>query len=118
METLVFSDNRPSSSERPVIFAFRKSFSLILILILALVASSCGGMFKGKKAADKSVADFHKLYNEGKISDIYSAGHSRFKGATSEKEFLEFMGAVQRKLGKVTQTANAGFNVRTFNFTT
>lgn len=28
------------------------------------------------------------------------------------------MGAVQRKLGKVTQTANAGFNVRTFNLTT
>ena len=28
------------------------------------------------------------------------------------------MGAVQRKLGKVTQTSTAGFNVRTFNFTT
>jgi hypothetical protein len=28
------------------------------------------------------------------------------------------MSAVQRKLGKVTQTSNAGFNVRTFNLTT
>ena len=27
-------------------------------------------------------------------------------------------GAVQRKLGKVTQTANAGFNIRSFNFVT
>jgi len=40
------------------------------------------------------------------------------KGATTEKKFLEFIGAVQRKLGKVTQTTNTGFNVRSFNFIT
>ena len=75
-------------------------------------------MFKGKKAAEQSVADFQKLYNDGKLTDIYSSGHSKFKSATTEKQFLEFMGTVQRKLGKVTQTSNAGFNVRTFNLTT
>lgn len=75
-------------------------------------------MFKGKKAAEQSVTDFHKLYNDGRLTDIYSAGHPKFKGATTEKQFLEFLGAVQRKLGKVTQTTEAGFNVRTFNFTT
>ena len=75
-------------------------------------------MVKGKKAAEQSVAEFHTLYNDGKISEIYSGGHSKFKSATTEKKFLEFMGAVQRKLGKVTQTAEAGFNVRTFNLTT
>ncbi len=95
-----------------------KIISLFLVLSVALFVSGCGGMFKGKKAAEQSVADFHKLYNDGKLSDIYSAGHSKFKGATTEKQFLEFVGAVQRKLGKVMQTTEAGFNVRTFNLTT
>jgi hypothetical protein len=92
--------------------------TISLFLVIALVASGCGGMFNGKKAADQSVADFHKLYNDGKLAEIYSAGHSKFKSATTEKQFVEFMSAVQRKLGRVTQTSNAGFNVRTFNLTT
>lgn len=95
-----------------------KTISLVLVLSLALFAASCRGMFKGKKAAEQAVADFHKLYNDGKITEIYSAAHSKFKSATTEKQFLDFIGAVQRKLGKVNQTSNAGFNVGTFNFTT
>jgi hypothetical protein len=95
-----------------------KTLSLLLTLGIALCAFGCGGMFKGKKAAEQSIADFHKLYNEGKLTEIYSSGHSKFKGATTETKFLEFVGAVQRKLGKVTGTANAGFNVRSFNLTT
>jgi len=95
-----------------------KTLSLLLVVTTAFIASGCGGMFKGKKAAEQSVADFHTLYNDGKLSEIYSAGHSKFKSATTEKQFLEFIGAVQRKLGKVTQTANAGFNIRSFNFVT
>ncbi|MFN7140048.1 MAG: hypothetical protein ACK4UN_12005 [Limisphaerales bacterium] len=95
-----------------------KTISLFLVLSVALFATGCGGMFKGKKAAEQGVADFHKLYNDGKLTEIYSAGHSKFKGATTEMQFMEFIGAVQRKLGKVTQTSNAGFNVRTFNLTT
>lgn len=75
-------------------------------------------MFKGKKAAEQSIADFHRLYNAGKFAEIYSSSQSKFKEATTEKQFLEFVGAVQRKIGKVTQTANAGFNVGTFNLTT
>jgi hypothetical protein len=95
-----------------------KTLSLILTLSIALFSTGCGGMFKGKKAAEQSIADFHKLYNEGKLAEIYSSGHSKLRGGTTEKQFLEFLGAVQRKLGRVTQTTNAGFNVRAFNLTT
>src|SRR4051794_11601009 len=95
-----------------------KIISLFLALSVSLFSSGCGGVFKGKKAAEQSVADFHKLYDEGKFAEIYSAGHSKFKNATTQKQFLEFMSAVHRKLGKVTQSTQAGFNVRTFNLTT
>ncbi len=75
-------------------------------------------MFNGKKAAEQSVAEFHKLYNDSKLTEIYSASHTKLKGATKEKQFVELEEAVLRKLGKVTTTANKGFNVRTFNLTT
>ena len=52
------------------------------------------------------------------MTDIRTAADSKFKSGTSEKEWSDLMGAVQRKLGKVTSTSNAGFNVRTFNLTT
>jgi hypothetical protein len=95
-----------------------KMLSVPLALSIVLFASGCGGVFKGKQAAEQSVADFHKLYNDGKLAEIYSAGHSKLRSAATEKQFLEFVGAVQRKLGKVTQTSNVGFNLRTFNLTT
>jgi hypothetical protein len=95
-----------------------KTFAFTVVLGIALVASGCGGMFRGKKAAEQSVADFHKLYNERNLTEIYATAHFKLKSATKEPEFLDFIGAVQRKLGKVTQTSNTGFNVRTFNFKT
>ena len=95
-----------------------KSISLVATLSVALFLFGCGGIFKGKSAAELGVAEFHKLYNDGKLSELYAAAHPKFKEATTEKQFLEFMGAVLRKLGKVTQTTNVSFNVRTVNLTT
>ena len=101
-----------------LIVILMRTFPLWLAVGLAVIASGCGGMFKGKQAAEQGVAEFHKMYNEGKVAQIYAAGHSKLKSATPEKDFLELLGAVQRKLGKVTQTTTVGFNVATFNFTT
>jgi hypothetical protein len=95
-----------------------KNISLFFILCVALLTSGCGAMLKGKKAAEQSVVEFHKLYNDGKWAEIYSAANSEFKSATTEEQFGEFMDAVQRKLGKVTKTSQAGFNIRTFNMAT
>lgn len=95
-----------------------KPMAFLLLFGAALLASGCPGMFKGKKAAEQGVAAFHRLYNEGKLKEIYDTSHSKMKAATPEKDLIEFLDAVQRKLGKVTKTANAGFNVGTFNFVT
>ena len=75
-------------------------------------------MFKGKAASEKAVAAVHQLFNDGKMMEIRAAADSKFKNSTSEKEWVEMMNAVQRKLGKVTGTSNAGFNIRNFNLTT
>ena len=95
-----------------------KTTSLLLIAFVATFAAGCGGFIKGKAAAEQGVADFHKSYNEGKFSDVYSATHPAFRGGTTEQQFLEFVGAVQRKLGKVTSTSTANFNIRSFNLKT
>ncbi|WP_165232688.1 hypothetical protein [Aquisphaera insulae] len=95
-----------------------KSLSTVPLLSLVLLASGCGGLFHGKEAAERGVAEFHTLYNQGKLAEIYSASHSKMKGAAAEKQFLDLLGAVERKLGKVVQSVNAGFNVRSFNLTT
>jgi hypothetical protein len=79
-----------------------KHFSRFLVLMITVLAYGCGGMLEGKKAADQGVADFHKFYNDGKHAEIYSASHSKFKEASTEKEFLDLLAAVERNLGKVT----------------
>src|SRR5437868_15344789 len=89
-----------------------------LLVLFAAVTCGCGNMFKGKQAAERSVLGFHQLYDEGKYADIYAASDGRFKNASTEKNFLELMAAVKRKLGKVTESASGGFRVQTFNFTT
>src|SRR5438477_11496108 len=85
---------------------------------MALLISGCSGKFKGKAAAEKAVGEIHQPYNEGEITEIRAAADSKFKNATSENEWSDLMGAVQRKLGQVTSTAKLGFNVRTSNLST
>lgn len=90
----------------------------VFALVLVTLASGCSGMFESKAAADRGVAEFHEQYNAEKLADIYAAGDEGLKNATSEKEFLEFLTAVRTKLGKVTNTSNVGFHVRTVNLAT
>ena len=93
----------------------KNSMFRIIAPLLCLSALSCGcsGMFKGKAAAQKAVGQIHQLYNEGKMTEIRAAADSKFQKATSEKEWLDLMEALNRKLGKVTNTSTVGFNVRT-----
>jgi hypothetical protein len=95
-----------------------KNISLLAAVVVALTFSGCGGFFKGKQAGERGIAEFHKLYNEGKFKQIFDASGTAMKTATPEQKFLDFLGAVQRKLGKMTQTTNAGFSINTFNLTT
>lgn len=90
----------------------------VLLGFMALSILGCGGLTGGKAAADKGIVKFHDQYNAGKVDDMWTDAASEFRSATTKTKFDEFMGAVQRKLGKVTSSANAGWRVHTFNLKT
>lgn len=92
--------------------------SLAAIATTLLLMCGCSGMFKGLKSAQQAVTDFHSAFAEAKFTDIYTASHVKFKKATTEKDWLEFISAVHRKLGKPTQTTQVRFNQNTHNLTT
>jgi hypothetical protein len=91
-----------------------KFASLFLVLGFVLFASGCV-LFKAKKAGEQAVSDFHRLYNGGKFTEIYVNSHPELKSASTEKQFLEFLDTMQRNLGKVKDTSQAGYDVGASN---
>src|SRR2546425_2935863 len=87
-------------------------------MLFAAALVGCGGFTKGKPAAEKAIAQFHESYNQGKLDDIWEGADSKFRTAATKQKYDEFMGAVHRKLGKVTSTSNTGWNVKSFNLKT
>ena len=89
-----------------------------MTILAATVLAGCGGVFNGKGAAETAIAHFHALYNQGNLDEIWKEADPQFCAASTKPKYDEFMGAVERKLGKVVSSANAGWNVKTFNFNT
>jgi hypothetical protein len=93
-----------------------KASKVSLLIFLAALLTGCGGFTKGKPAAGKAIAQFHQLFNEGKLEDIWNSADPQFRAAATKPKYDEFMGAVERKLGKVTSTSNTGWRVQSFKF--
>jgi hypothetical protein len=95
-----------------------KRRTLIALLVGLTSLTSCKDMTKAKGLADTAILDFHKLFNEQKFKELYSAGHADFKAAATESDFLKLLEAVHRKLGKQVKSTEAGWRVSTFNMKT
>jgi hypothetical protein len=93
-----------------------KTRTALFPLALALLVFGCKEMRQGLKSSEQAVANFHKLYDEGKPAEIYADGHAKFKSAAKEKEFVDFLAGVRRQLGKVTHTSETNFYVNTTNY--
>lgn len=93
------------------------NLGLIILFFIALVIG-CSEAKNAKPAAETAIGDFHQLFNEGRISDIYKSCAPDFRSATTETEFNELMSAVSRKLGKEISTTNQNWNVKNFNLST
>jgi hypothetical protein len=93
-------------------------FSIVLLIFAASALTGCGKLTEGKAAGQKAVTDFHALYNEGKVEDIWKQADPQFRSITTKQKYDDLMEAVQRKLGKVVSTSNNGWQVRSFNLKT
>jgi hypothetical protein len=87
-------------------------------MFVGIVLAGCGGFTKGKPAAEKAIAHFHDLFNEGKLDEIWKEADPAFRKASTRQKHDDLMNAVERKLGKVSSTATKTWGVRSFNFKT
>jgi outer membrane lipopolysaccharide assembly protein LptE/RlpB len=95
-----------------------KTLKAISLILCGVILVGCGGFTKGKPAAEKAIAHFHDLYNQGKLDAIWKEADPAFRSAASRQKYDEFMAAVQRKLGKVSSTVNNTWNVSATNLKT
>jgi hypothetical protein len=95
-----------------------KIYSLLIVFIFSFLLAGCGDMIKGKGEAEKKIPEFHALFNGERFDEIYDSADAEFQKAASNEKFGEFIGAIHRKLGKVTGTTNQGWKVNNFNLRT
>lgn len=88
---------------------------LIIGIIFLFLTISCSSMMKGQQLAESAVENFHSQFNAGKYSEIYYQADDEFKKSVTEKEWIELLEAVRRKLGTVTNATSSGSNVKTTN---
>ena len=89
----------------------RKLTPFVVALVLAISVSSSCSLTKGKGIAEASVERFHSQYNAGRFSEIYSQADDQFKKSTTEADFMALLTALNRKLGTVKQSSQAGWGV-------
>ena len=83
---------------------------ITLTFAVAALTISCS-LTKGKEQGERAVEKFHQQFNAGQYTEIYQQGNDKFKEVVAEAEFIEFVGAVRRKLGTVENATQAGWNV-------
>lgn len=79
-------------------------------ILFALFLSACSAV-QGVENAESAVTRFHASYDQAQFAQIYSAASPALREVSSQQDFLKFMGAVHRKLGKVKDTARTGSHV-------
>ena len=91
------------------------SNGLLTVVVVCLIVLGCSAYRDGKPAAEAQIVEFHSLYGERKFSELYSASHEKMKEASTETEFIDFLTAVESKLGKVTNSRQVNWRVQNFN---
>ena len=80
------------------------------LLALAVLLGGCS-FGEDRDRGERAVERFHDLSAAERYSEIYVDTTEDFREAATEPEFVEFLGAIRRKLGNVRQSELTGFEV-------
>jgi hypothetical protein len=94
---------------------FKPAIAAALFLLLAVIG--CKTLTEGKPAAEKGVASFLSMLNEGKFEEIFNNADDGFKNSGPKEDTIKFLTIVNSKLGKVVSTSNQSWKAQTFNMT-
>jgi hypothetical protein len=61
--------------------------------------------------AESAVTQFHNQYNAGQFRDIYNQADEVFRKSGDEASLVQYLEALQRKLGKVKEAHGTGWHV-------
>ena len=78
-----------------------------------LLSGCCSG--ENLRIAKEATTHVHAQMDSEQFGQLYSEADDALRAATKHQDFLDFMGAVHRKLGRVQNVSQTGFFV---NFTT
>lgn len=84
---------------------------LLALSCLCLAACNPVNATAELAASEKAVAAFHASANAGKFDDIYFGSADEMQNTADIVEFEEFLGVVQRKLGKAGKSTQQGWRV-------
>jgi opacity protein-like surface antigen len=80
------------------------------LAVIALLVASCSSA-ADLAAAEREVEKFHQAYDAGQFDALYEKTGDDFKKDTTKQEFVTMLEAIQRKLGKTTETKRADWKV-------
>ena len=80
------------------------------LLLVAVLLGGCS-FAEDTDRGERAVARFHLLFGASRYTEIYVDTTESFREAATEAEFVEFLGAVRRKLGNVRACERTGLEV-------
>ncbi|WP_252258040.1 hypothetical protein [Erythrobacter aurantius] len=83
-------------------------------VVAAALLSACNPMAQLEQSETK-IEKWHATYNEGDARTLYGLTSQEFRDVTSIDEMNQLVALVTDKMGKVSSSERAGFNINTNN---
>ena len=86
------------------------SQTIMALALLLFLGLACGGSYNEAVVADE-VSMFESRFNEGKFVEIYKNSAKSLQEASSEREFVDLLSAISKKLGRMGEKKLVKWNV-------
>src|SRR5262245_57010969 len=87
---------------------FRHLRYFVPLLFIAVTVSACSS---GWDEAERGVTEFRSRYAARQFLEIFRESAPELKNVTPEAEFIPFLEAISRKLGKFESSTDAGWRI-------